>query len=110
MGSPYFVHAHVNSVHVVRTSRGFERILEIVRTSMGVPKSTAENECTPEYGVLRSLRESYTQASSEKLRVVVFLEARYDWRDWEKFQRVIILDFSGENRSTRKVSRPSTQR
>lgn len=96
MGSPYFVHAHVHRVHVVKTTIGFERILLVVRRSMGLADSTKVDEHSPEWVVLRDLLLSYQRALSSHSRVVVYLEARYEWRGWEKFQRVIVFDFSNK--------------
>lgn len=57
---------------------------------------TAEEGSSPEWVVLDNLRSAFHEAQSNRSRVVVFLEARYEWTGWEKFQRVVIFDFSGK--------------
>lgn len=92
MGSPYHVHTQVNRIHVVTSSAGFERIRQIVIRNMG----GVVNEYSPEWRVLNDLQSAYTEAMSSRSRSLVFLEARYEWQGWEKFQRVIVFDFSGK--------------
>lgn len=97
MGSPYFVHKQVNRTHVVRSFTGFERILEVVARSMGSSTFTIlHSDCGPEKVVFDDLLEAYNQACSSRSRIVVFLEARYEWKGWDLFQRVIVFDFSGK--------------
>lgn len=108
MGSPYFVHKQVNRIHVVRTSRGFERILEVIARSMGRDLSTVKvDRYSPEWVVYDNLRSAFDEASGTKSRVAVFLEARYEWRGWEKFQRVVIFDFSGKEKDGKRVVEPN---
>lgn len=95
MGSPYFVHAQSNDVHVVRTARGFERILKIVCQTMGYQRngrSDFSDPMCPEEVVLRDLSMNFLLSQSERRRIVLFLEARYEWTGWKKFQRVIVFD------------------
>ncbi len=99
MGSPYFVHKHTNAVHVVRTIRGFERILEVVATSMGIRNADSVSEYSAEWITLRDLRDMFASAWETRSRQVVFLEARYEWHGWEKFQRVIVFDFTQKDTS-----------
>jgi len=101
MGSPYFVHKHVNRTHVVRSFDGFNKILEVIARSMGTTTSTViEALCldnwSPEGVVFNDLLQAYNEACSSRSRVTLFLEARYEWTGWEKFQRVIVFDFSGK--------------
>lgn len=99
MGSPYFVHQQANRVHVVRSTTGFERIWKVIANSMNVSHLITEDLIdSPEGVVYGSLREAYSNAIFSKSRVVVFLESRYEWHGWEKFQRVIIFDFSGKKK------------
>jgi hypothetical protein len=49
----------------------------------------------PEWRVLRDIYSNYRIAWLNNQRSMVFLEARYEWTGWEKFQRVVIFDFSG---------------
>lgn len=101
MGSPYFVHKQANRIHVVRTVVGFQRILKTVMRSMGMHDDLStikSRECSPEYRVLEDLYLAYQEAAKSCSRNVVFLESRYEWTGWEKFQRVIIFDFSGERK------------
>lgn len=103
MGSPYFVHQQADAIHVVRSMEGFFRILNVVTTSMGLldpdihsfedldrVMSFLRND--PEWVVLNDLLSAYTTSRENRERRIVFLEARYEWRGWEKFQRVIIFD------------------
>lgn len=91
MGSPYQVHTHVNRTHVVKSSKGFLRIAKILIQSMGV---TSVSVYSPEYRALVDVIKAYNKSAKFNQRVCVFLEARYEWTGWEKFQRVIIFDFS----------------
>lgn len=97
MGSPYFVHKQVNRIHVAKTPEGFERILKVICHSMGfdITAVTAET-CWPEWVVLNDLYSAEREAANTSSRVVVFLEARYEWTGWKKFQRVVIIDYSGK--------------
>lgn len=97
MGSPYYVHKQVNRIHVVRSFRGFEKILELVARSMGTNLySVLRGGVGSERVVLDDLLDAYNKANSSRSRSIVYLEARYDWLGWEKFPRVIIFDFSGK--------------
>lgn len=106
MGSPYFVHTQTSRVHVTKTSRGFFRILKTVLHSMGHGDfdefmSKYENIHSPEWRSLRDIVDAGCRAASERKRAVLYLEARYEWTGWEKFQRVIVIDFSGAVESVR---------
>lgn len=95
MGSPYSVHRHVNRIHVVKTAAGLGRVLAIVQNSMGL--KTVGNHINllnegPEWRVIRDMLVAYREAYFTHSRQVVFLEARYEWTGWEKFQRVVIFD------------------
>lgn len=97
MGSPYYVHQQANRVHVVRTLVGFERIWKVIANTMNVSHLNTEDLVgSPEGEVHENLCVAYADAVSSRSRVVVFLESRYEWNGWEKFQRVIIFDFSGK--------------
>jgi len=61
---------------------------------MGSPTIT---EHSPEWCVVRDIYSNYRKAWFNNQRVMVFLEARYEWTGWEKFQRVLIIDFSGSS-------------
>lgn len=93
MGSPYFVHQQINRVHVVRSVVGLNRIVNVVKRSMGCDVVSAGS---PEWVVLNDIYSAFRSALASSSRSVVFLESRYEWRGWEKFQRVIIFDFSGK--------------
>lgn len=96
MGSPYFVHRQVNRIHVVKTAAGLERVLSLVQRSMGVKiidtRINLVDRCCPEWVVIRDVLLAYREAFMTHSRQVIFLEARYEWTGWEKFQRVLILD------------------
>lgn len=95
MGSPYFVHKQVNRIHVVKSHIGFERILDVILRSMNTTLSTVKVEMQgPEWVVFNDLLQAYAEALNSRSRVLVFLEARYEWRGWEKFQRVVVFDFT----------------
>lgn len=98
MGSPYFVHQQANRIHVVRSDVGFNRILGVIVKSMGMPDINHVSDYSPEYRVIQDITQSYTAARESNSRSVVFLESRYEWLGWEKFQRVIIFDFSGKKK------------
>lgn len=105
MGSPYFVHTITQNVSVVRTERGFLRILDPVLGTMGIFDRSLTYSLEsfragllyidgPAYTALADLLQSYDDAVSASARTVAFLEARYEWHGWEKFQRVIVFDFT----------------
>lgn len=97
MGSPYSVHKQVNRIHVVKSVTGFARIRDLICRSMGhTYESIMEFECGPEWVVLNDLLQAYDEALTSRSRVLVFLEARYEWTGWEKFQRVIVFDFTSK--------------
>lgn len=100
MGSPYFVHKQVNRIHVVKSQIGFERIRDLISSSMGYNSLTKVNEFSPEWVVLNDLLQAYQEAEASRSRSLIFLEARYDWLGWEKFQRVIVFDFTSKGRSS----------
>lgn len=115
MGSPYHVHTFNNNISVVRSEKGFAKILNQVFGTMGKIVSFSnildvlthhrelqENGGGPEWAVLHKLLGDLHRAVKGSKRVVVFLEARYEWHGWEKFQRVIVLDFTKSD--TRPVS------
>lgn len=99
MGSPYHVHSHI-TVSTVRSIRGFNRVVDLVRNTMGVPEGVQLTSLvgSPEYRVLTELHQTLFDCLRERSRKVVFLEARYYWTGWEKFQRAIIVDFSHDVR------------
>jgi hypothetical protein len=98
MGSPYFVHQQVNRIHVVRSARGLERVLAIVAKSMGLSDWRTLKE-GPEQVVIHDLLRANDIALYSESRSCVFLEARYEWTGWEKFQRVIVFDYSSAVRA-----------
>lgn len=101
MGSPYLVHTQVNRIHVIRTQAGFTKVCRIVARTMGIHDSYDLLDLEgPEAVVMNGLREAFTDAFLNNRRVVLFLEARYEWTNWEKFQRVIVLDL------TKKTEKP----
>lgn len=96
MGSPYFVHKQINRIHVIKTLVGLGRVLPIVVRSMG-KRSLANHinlvdERSPEWVVLRDVLNAYRESFHTNSRAVIFLEARYEWTNWDKFQRVLVLD------------------
>lgn len=96
MGSPYFVHRQVNRIHVVKTVGGLARVLTLVQRSMGMKiidtNINLVDRCCPEWVVIRDVLLGYREAFLTNSRQTIFLEARYEWTGWEKFQRVLILD------------------
>lgn len=95
MGSPYSVHKQINRIHVVKSNQGFVRTLDIVLRSMGTSSTAVKAEKQgPEWVVYNDLLQAYTEAQNSRSRTLVFLEARYAWRGWEQFQRVIVFDFT----------------
>lgn len=98
MGSPYFVHKQANRVHVVRSYRGFNKLLDTICHTFEDGRTldiVSQDYCSPEWRVLHDLYSSFRDAWLTNSRQVVFLEARYEWSGWEKFQRIIVFDFSG---------------
>lgn len=105
MGSPYHVHSY-GTVHVVKTERGFLAIAKIVLSSAGIKCSiTSFNSLTDlrcllnelaggDYGLLHDLLLGFDTAVFQRSRLALFLEARYEWKGWEKFQRSIVFDFT----------------
>lgn len=115
MGSPYFVHTVTQNVSVVRTERGFLRILESVLGTMGIWECADMSSLASFRSVLRivdgpanealeSLLQSFYDAQNASARTVVFLGACYEWRGSDKFQRVIVFDFT---KKTVKAAPPS---
>lgn len=98
MGSPYFVHRQANRVHVIKTAVGLSRVLDIVLKTMYPHRMTTAidsvDDGCPEWVVLRDILKAYRASFHTNSREVIFLEARYEWTGWEKFQRVIIIDNS----------------
>jgi hypothetical protein len=96
MGSPYFVHKQANRIHVIKTASGLARILNTVQNTMGVRSIdnliNLVDDCSPEWVVIRDILLAYRSSFHTNSRQVIFLEARYEWTGWEKFQRVIIID------------------
>lgn len=97
MGSPYFVHKQANRIHVIKTYVGLKRVLPIVLRSMGDvallrADSLKADQCSPEWVVIRDVLIAYRESFMTNSRAVIFLEARYEWLGWDKFQRVIVLD------------------
>lgn len=102
MGSPYFAHKQVNRIHVVKTFSGFKKILSIIAASMGSTTSAViADRYSPEWVIFSDLLGAYNDAARSNSRTLLFLEARYEWTGWEKFQRVIVFDFSGKRPSSR---------
>lgn len=98
MGSPYVVHKQVNRIHVVKSAVGFERILSVLLRSMSDTLSIYTiDTCSPEWFVLNDVTSAFFEAMDSNSRALTFLGARYDWRGWEKFQRVIVFDFTGKD-------------
>lgn len=97
MGSPYSVHRQVNRIHVVKSVAGLNKILFTVMNTMGV-QSTGEPmhdlvaQWCPEWVCLRDILLAYRESYHTNSRQTIFLEARYEWKGWKKFQRVIIFD------------------
>lgn len=53
---------------------------------------------SPEWVIYDQLCTAYQDAYGTKSRTLLFLEARYEWTGWEKFQRVVVFDFSGSGK------------
>jgi len=89
------MHRHVNRIHVIKTPAGLERVLAVVQNTMGLKNVgnhiNLVNE-GPEWCIIRDILLAYQEAIETHSRQAIFLEARYEWTGWEKFQRVIILD------------------
>lgn len=107
MGSPYHVH-EFDRVHVIRTARGFSNLLSVLVKRVAPELSTQSLEVVftetsriwdgPEGPLFNSIFSCFGRAILHKRRTALFLEARYEWKGWEEFQRSIIFDFSGEDR------------
>jgi len=101
MGSPYFAHKQVNRIHVVRSFSGFKRILSTIARSMDKTTSAViADRYSPEWVIFSDLLSAYNGAARSNSRTLLFLEARYEWTGWEKFQRVVVFDFSGKHSSS----------
>lgn len=103
MGSPYFVHKAVNNVNVIKTEKGFFRLLDQVCGTMSLDRRFGktsevvefiEDNTGPETVVLDELFTEFLSAITSRKRSVLFLESRYEWHGWEKFQRAIVFDFT----------------
>lgn len=97
MGSPYSVHRQVNRIHVVKSVASLNKILFTVMRTMGVrsfdaPMHDLVAQWSPEWACLRDILLAYRESYTTNSRQTIFLEARYEWTGWEKFQRVIIFD------------------
>lgn len=111
MGSPYFVHTTSQNISVIRTEVGFLRTLPSILGTLGVwdcldfsSVRTVELSLSlidgPAYVVLVDLIQAFKTASQQSKRTVVFLGARYEFRGWEKFQRVIVFDMTKSTKRT----------
>lgn len=120
MGSPYAVLSS-DRVSVIRTFVGFVKTLRRINHIIDGPFDTALGQATDfdmlyrhieayclavgsaEARLMLNLTEEAAFAFNMRQRRVLFLEARYVWTGWEKFQSAIVLDFSG------KLSRSMTE-
>lgn len=64
---------------------------------------------SPEWVIFNDLLLAYNEAVTGKSRTLVFLEARYEWTGWEKFQRVVIFDFAGKPDAAERFLLPSIE-
>jgi len=113
MGSPYAV-MRSDRVSVVRTYRGFTKVIARLDNIIHGRFAPFLASCT-DFESLRATAElfmdevgsaearliyelTYEASNAAKLRTreVLFLEARYEWTGWERFQSAVVLDFSGK--------------
>lgn len=97
MGSPYSVHRQVNRIHVIKSVASLNKVLFTVMRTMGIrsfeaPMHDQVEQWSPEWVCLRDILLAYRDSYQTNSRQTIFLEARYEWKGWEKFQRVIIFD------------------
>lgn len=119
MGSPYAV-LRSDRVSVIRTLRGFKQALiridgiidgrlasriELCSDFAALLELTEwfmDNSGSAEARLMFDLVYEAADALKARQRRVLFLEARYSWTGWEKFQSAIVLDFSGKTEPARK--------
>lgn len=97
MGSPYEISATSNHIHVIKTQRGFEKILTIISVSAGRPDNSWK-ECfdfrDPLDVILIDFFKTALETFDKRGQCVVMLNPRYDWTGSKKFSRIILLDFT----------------
>lgn len=97
MGSPYEITVSKNTIHVIKTKRGFEKILSIISTSAGqLGDSWIDCHCyrDPLDAILMDFFKVALDTVKNRAQCVVTLSPRYDWTGSTRFSRTIFLDFT----------------